>query len=106
EMLDNMLSLIEGAHVAPQAIEQHLQQRFLLLGGTGVVTMAIAAIDMACWDALGKAAGLPLVKLWGGEARPIPAYNSTGLGLMGAEATAAEAVELQEFGFTAIKLRL
>jgi mandelate racemase len=61
---------------------------------------------MACWDALGKAAGLPLVTLWGGEARPILAYNSTGLGLMGAEATAAEAVELQEFGFTAVKLRL
>lgn len=106
EMLDNMLSLIEGARVAPRAIEQHLQQRFLLLSGTGIVTMAIAAIDMACWDALGKAAGLPLVTLWGGEARPIPAYNSTGLGLMGAEATAAEAIELQEFGFSAIKLRL
>jgi mandelate racemase len=83
-----------------------LQQRFLLLSGTGIVTMAIAAIDMACWDALGKAAGLPLVTLWGGEAKPIPAYNSTGLGLMGAEATAAEAIELQEFGFSAIKLRL
>lgn len=106
EMLDNMLSLIEGARVAPRAIEQHLQQRFLLLSGTGIVTMAIAAIDMACWDALGKAAGLPLVTLWGGEAKPIPAYNSTGLGLMGAEATAAEAIELQEFGFSAIKLRL
>jgi mandelate racemase len=106
EMLDNMLSLVEGAVVAPQAIEQHLQQRFMLLSGTGIVTMAIAAIDMACWDALGKAAGLPLVRLWGGEPRPIPAYNSTGLGLMGAEATAAEAVELLEFGFEAIKLRL
>jgi mandelate racemase len=46
------------------------------------------------------------VSLWGGESRPIPAYNSTGLGLMGADATAAEAVELQEFGFSAVKLRL
>lgn len=106
EMLDNMLSLIEGAPIAPRAIEQHLQQCFLLLGGSGIVTMAIAAIDMACWDALGKAAGLPLVRLWGGEAKPIAAYNSTGLGLMGARATAAEAVALLEFGFTAVKLRL
>jgi mandelate racemase len=106
EMLDNMLSLIEDAHVAPRDIEQYLQQRFLLLSGTGVVTMAIAAIDMACWDALGKAAGQPLAQLWGAEPKPIPAYNSTGLGLMGAERAAAEAVELLEFGFTAIKLRL
>ncbi|MCC7346873.1 MAG: mandelate racemase [Variibacter sp.] len=105
-LLGEMLPLIQGAAVAPQAIERRLQERFLLLSGTGIVTMAIAAIDMAAWDALGKAANLPLVRLWGGEARPIPAYNSTGLGLMGAERTAAEAVELLEFGFTAIKLRL
>jgi mandelate racemase len=68
--------------------------------------MAIAGIDMAAWDALGKAMGLPLARLWGGEIKPIPAYNSTGLGLMGAERTAAQALELLEFGFPAIKLRL
>lgn len=106
EMVHAMVTLVKGAKLAPQAIEQMLQKRFLLLGGTGLVTAAIAGIDMAAWDALGKAADLPLVRLWGGEARPIPAYNSTGLGLMGAERTAAEAVELLEFGFRAIKLRL
>jgi mandelate racemase len=105
-LLDEMLPLIKDARVAPQAIERHLQQRFRLLSGTGLVTLAIAAIDMAAWDALGKAAAMPLVHLWGGEPKPIPAYNSTGLGLMGAERTAAEAVELLEFGFQAIKLRL
>jgi mandelate racemase len=104
--LSEMLPLIKGARVAPQAIEKLLTERCLLLGGTGIITFAIAAIDMAAWDALGKAANLPLVRLWGGEARRIPAYNSTGLGLMGAERTAAEALELLEFGFTAIKLRL
>jgi mandelate racemase len=106
DLIGNMLTLIKGARVSPQAIERFLQQRFLLLGGTGLVTMAIAGIDMAAWDALGKAAGLPLVRLWGGEPARIPAYNSTGLGLMGAERTAAQALELLEFGFTAIKLRL
>lgn len=105
-LLDEMLALIAGARVAPQALERHLQSRFLLLGGSGLVTMAIAGIDMAAWDALGKAADLPLVRLWGGEPRPIPAYNSTGLGLMGPERTAAQAHELLEFGFQAIKLRL
>jgi mandelate racemase len=105
-LLHEMLSLIRGACVAPAAIERHLQGRFLLLGGSGLVTMAIAGIDMAAWDVLGKAAGLPLARLWGGELDQIPAYNSTGLGLMGAERTAAEARELLEFGFRAIKLRL
>jgi mandelate racemase len=92
--------------VAPQAIERLLQRRFFLLGGSGLITMAIAGIDMAAWDALGKAMGLPLARLWGGEIKPIPAYNSTGLGLMGAERTAAQALELLEFGFAAMKLRL
>ena len=106
ELLHAMLDLVKGARVAPQAIEKHLQQRFLLLNGSGLVTMAIAAIDMAAWDALGKAAGMPLVRLWGGELKPIRAYNSTGLGLMGRERAAAEAFELLEFGFDAVKLRL
>ena len=106
ELLHNMLTLIKGAEVAPGAIERHLQKKFLLLGGTGIVTAAIAGIDMAAWDALGKAAGLPLVRLWGGEAKPVLAYNSTGLGLMGAKRTAAEAEDLLEFGFQHMKLRL
>jgi mandelate racemase len=105
-LLHNMMALIQGMDVAPAALEQHLRRRFMLLSGTGLVTLAIGGIDMAAWDALGKAAGWPLARLLGGTPRPILAYNSTGLGLAGPERTAAEAVELLEFGFTAIKLRL
>ncbi|MCC6471970.1 MAG: mandelate racemase [Alphaproteobacteria bacterium] len=105
-LIENTIDLIKGMGVAPSAIEQHLRKRFMLLNGTGLVTLAIAGIDMACWDALGKAADLPLARLLGGTPKPVPAYNSTGLGLAGADRTAAEAVELLEFGFTAIKLRL
>ncbi|MGQ0674741.1 MAG: enolase C-terminal domain-like protein [Rhodospirillales bacterium] len=106
ELLHNMLALVKGAEVAPATLAQFLQKKFLLLGGTGMVTAAIAGVDMAAWDALGKAAGLPLARLWGGEIRPVLAYNSTGLGLMAPKRTAAEAVELLEFGFRHIKLRL
>jgi mandelate racemase len=105
-LLHNMLDMIRGMELSPTAIEQHLRKRFMLLNGTGLVTLAIAGIDMAAWDALAKASGWPLARLLGGAPRPIPAYNSTGLGLAGAERTAAEALQLLEFGFTAIKLRL
>lgn len=38
---------------------------------------AKAALDMACWDAFGKATGLPLKKLLGGEkAARVPVYRS------------------------------
>ena len=51
-------------------------------------------------------AGVPLVRLLGGEPRRIPAYNSCGLGLMPADALADEAEKLLERGFRAVKLRL
>jgi mandelate racemase len=66
----------------------------------------MAGIDMAAWDAQAKALGVPLVRALGGEPRPIPAYNSCGLSIMGAEAAAAEAKELVAPGFRAIKVRL
>jgi mandelate racemase len=67
----------------------------------------MAGLDVAAWDALAIAAGLPLARLIGGELKPIPAYNSCGLGLMDEpEAVADEAEKLLAGGFRAIKLRL
>jgi mandelate racemase len=68
--------------------------------------MALAGLDVACWDALAVAAGLPLVSLLGGRVKSVPAYNSNGLGLMSPDACADEAEELLEGGFRAVKLRL
>lgn len=65
-----------------------------------------AEVRAACWDASAIAAGLPLVRMLGGVPKPVPAYNSNGLGLMAPEAAADEAEALLEGGFRAIKLRL
>lgn len=102
----NMESWLKGETVAPLALEQKLQKRFRLLGSQGLTGIAMAGIDMAAWDALAKANDVPLVKLLGGEVRPIPAYNSCGLGIIGSQHAASEAVELLEGGFKAIKVRL
>jgi mandelate racemase len=71
-----------------------------------MVLFAMAGIDMAAWDALGQSLRLPLVRLLGAAPRPIPAYNSKGLGIQPLKALEKEAVELVEEGFRAIKLRL
>jgi mandelate racemase len=97
---------ITGDPVAPVDINAKLGRHFRLLGVRGVVTMAMAGLDGACWDALAIAAGVPLVSLLGGTPRPVRAYNSNGLSLMSTGALADEAVELLAEGFTAIKLRL
>ena len=53
---------------------------------------------MAAWDALAKAADLPLCVLLGGSVGPVRSYNSNGLWLQEPEAVAAEALELRDEG--------
>jgi mandelate racemase len=62
---------------------------------------------MAAWDALAKAADMPLCVLLGGSVGSVKSYNSNGLWLKEPEAVAAEAVQLRdEGGFSGLKLRL
>ena len=106
QLLANLVPLLQGQVVAPLDLDRQLQRQFRLLGAKGVVGMALAGIDMAAWDALARAQGVPLVRLLGSAPRPVPAYNSCGLGLIGAERAAPEAEQLVAAGFPAIKLRL
>lgn len=53
-----------------------LWQRLLYVGRGGIVSFAIAALDIALWDLRGLQEGKPLYALLGGTARDIPAYGS------------------------------
>jgi mandelate racemase len=92
--------------VAPVDLWATLSARFALIGVQGIVRMAMAGFDMAAWDALARAANVPLVTLLGSKRRPVRAYNSCGLGLMDRQALADEAQALLARGFGAVKLRL
>ena len=105
-MLGEIERTTKGDRIAPADLWAKLARRFKLIGVQGIVRMAMSGFDVACWDALSVAAGKPLVALLGGKPRPIPAYNSNGLGLMAPEAAADEAEKLLEGGFRAVKLRL
>jgi mandelate racemase len=105
-LLGEVERAVKGDRVAPVELWAKLSKRFTLIGVQGIVRMAMAALDVACWDALAIAAGLPLVSYLGGTAQPIPAYNSCGLGLMAPDAVADEAEKLLAGGFRAVKLRL
>jgi L-alanine-DL-glutamate epimerase-like enolase superfamily enzyme len=62
-------------------------------------------IDLAFWDIIGKAAGLPLYRLWGSFREKVPAYASTAE--LGTPQDRAElARRYRNEGFRAIKLRL
>jgi mandelate racemase len=105
-LLEAMAQMLKGDPVAPVDIEKKLRAKYALLGVHNIVLFAMSGIDMAAWDAIGQARKLPLVRVLGGTARPVPAYNSTGLGIMPLRPLAKEAVELVKEGFSAIKLRM
>jgi mandelate racemase len=106
KLVESMAEMVKGDAVAPYDIERKLRAKYTLLGVHNIVLFAMSGIDMAAWDALAQSLDQPLVRLLGGTPRPIPAYNSKGLGIMGVAALAKEAEELVSEGFHAVKLRL
>jgi mandelate racemase len=106
QVVQEAAGLVAGEPIAPAAMAAKLQRRYDLIGVTGIVRMALSALDAACWDAAAVAAGVPLATLLGAAPRPIRAYNSCGLGLMAPPAAADEAERLLEGGFEGVKLRL
>ena len=108
DMLEAAGELIEGALLEPDGIGRTCRNHFTLLGTSGIVGMALSALDVACWDALSRAAGLPLGRYLGRGVDTVPAYNSNGLGL--SDAVSGEMVDeansLLTDGFDAIKIRL
>ena len=65
----------------------------------------LAGVDIALWDIIGKAADLPLYKLWGGGKDTLVPYASMVV-LSTPEERAEMATSLLEQGWRAIKLRL
>lgn len=74
-----------------------------LYGRGGPMSYALSGVDIALWDLAGKRAGLPLHRMLGGGAGPVPAYASllryTDPALVARNAAAAVAA-----GYRAVKL--
>jgi L-alanine-DL-glutamate epimerase-like enolase superfamily enzyme len=74
-------------------------------GRKGVAMAAISGVDIALWDALGKAAGQPVFKLLGGRTKErIPCYYSK-LYRTDLKAMQDEAQRYLDQGFRAFKMR-
>ena len=70
-----------AVRVAPIELYELARKSLHFVGYQGLAMIAVSGLDMAAWDALAKAAGLPLCVLLGGTVGPVKAYNSNGLWL-------------------------
>ena len=76
-------------------------------GHKGITLFALSAIDTACWDLAGKAAGQPLYKLFGACRESVDVYASGGLWLSySIDELVEEARAFLEQGFRAMKIRV
>jgi mandelate racemase len=105
--LHDLGDMLKGRRIAPLELFALARKSLHFVGYQGLAMIAVSGLDMAAWDALAQAAGLPLCALLGGSTGAVPAYNSNGLWLKDPAIVAAEAIELRdEGGFRGLKLRL
>src|SRR6476659_7269922 len=105
--LQDFGAMLKGRRVAPVELYDLARKSLHFVGYGGQSMIAVSGLDMAAWDALAKARGVPLCVLLGGSVGPVKAYNSNGLWLHPPEKLGAEAIALRdEGGFTGLKLRL
>lgn len=105
--LQDMSKMLKGQQIAPTELYEAARKSLHFVGYEGLAMIAVSGLDMAAWDAVAKAAAMPLCVLLGGSVGPVKSYNSNGLWLKEPEAVADEAIELrEEGGFAGLKLRL
>ncbi len=105
--LEDFSEMLKGQPIAPAELYDTARKSLHFVGYGGLAMIAVSGLDMAAWDALAKAANLPLCVLLGGSVGPVKSYNSNGLWLKAPAAVASEALELrEEGGFEGLKLRL
>src|ERR1700738_4732184 len=76
KILEEVERVVKGQRVAPVELWSRLAERFALIGVQGIVRMAMSGFDVAAWDALALAAGLPLATFIGSAAEPLRGYKS------------------------------
>jgi len=89
-----------------EAIAARCRRAAGMAGPGGVFTLALSAVDVACWDIKGKAAGKPVAALLGGLRDRVPTYASGALMRPHpVDYLAKAAPRLRDMGFRQMKMQ-
>ena len=91
---------------AVEAIWKDLWTTTMTYGRGGIACMAMSALDIALWDAVGKRAGLPLHRLWGHYRSEIPIYGSGCFRGAGGDGMIEKALTYVKQDYKAIKMQV
>ncbi len=104
ELITNLKDLLLGKSISPFERMRDFDGTFRLLGRQGLLGMAISGLDMALWDALGRAQDQSICRLLGGDESPVLAYDS--YGVIDPKHDIALLENSLEQGFTGIKIKI
>jgi L-alanine-DL-glutamate epimerase-like enolase superfamily enzyme len=92
----------------PEYLWEKVYQSTYYHGRKGMVIACLSGIDIALWDIVGKCAGQPLWRLFGGFGRPLTAYASAGYyrGDYGLDAFAADVSAAAKAGYRGYKMKI
>ena len=91
---------------AVEAIWNDIYKSTMNIGRAGIEIMALSALDIALWDAVGKRANLPLHRLWGSSRTQLPVYGSGCFRGAGGDGMIAKALHYKSQGYKAIKMQV
>jgi len=89
-----------------EALWQKMWRATFIHGRMGITVMAMSALDIALWDAVGRTAEKPLWQLWGGRPDPLPTYGSGCFRGLGPDGMIEKAQRYVDQGFNAIKMQV
>jgi L-alanine-DL-glutamate epimerase-like enolase superfamily enzyme len=110
------LAVLVEEELAPQMIGADVEQIGAILesleveteyhGSSGLTRFGISVVDVALWDLLGKAHGVPTYRLWGAYRDRVPAYAMVGWANLSLDELRQQCVAAVSDGFRGVKLKV
>lgn len=105
-LVGEIIPTVIGEKVSPRGLWHSSYKYVHDVGGAGVTTHALSALDIAYWDLLGKSLGIPLIDLLGRVRDRVPLYGS-GINLNKSVDEVIEQVERwKSLGYKAAKVKV